>query len=235
MSIPIVRSAVRTMIYSLGHNTLSTDDFVSACVAANIDTIIDTRSHPGSANYPHFNREQMKKWLLESGIDYLWQPSLGGWANRHLGMDFSEFDVDVSFYTNNAFPKQRIAKKRDVDDDQGFTNYGFHDYQFFMSLPEFMDGVDYLLEYSKDKNVACICCEALWTRCHRSMIGDFLVWRGYDMTHVIPRFRKIKKPRVAVSLKQYSEVLVSKTTGLSRLNRYHPYVISKWEERYDLN
>lgn len=214
------------MLFSLGHSTYQQDDFIDICKTADIDTIIDTRSHPGSANFPHYNKSRMSEWLPQAGIDYQWWPSLGGWDTRHvlLAPEFKKFDVDIAIYCNNAFPKQRIAKKHKIEvEDSGFTNYGFHDYQFFMTLPEFIDGVQRLVEQSKTTRSACICCEACWTRCHRSMIADYLVWQGFDMTHITPRFRKIKKPRVAVTLKNHSEVIKN------RLLRYDQFVIEKWQ------
>jgi uncharacterized protein (DUF488 family) len=220
------------MLHSLGHSTFSVDDFIDICKTANIDVIIDTRSHPGSKNYPHFNKECMRAWLTEAGIEYQWWPYLGGWNNHHASLSdntiklFKErYDVDIEIYTNNAFPKQRIAKKRPLTDEFGWTNYGFHDYQHYMQLPEFMDSVSDLINLSKDgRNYAMICCEACWTRCHRSMIADYLNKLGHEVYHIIPRFRKIKLPRTVVKLTPHSQVIND------RLKRYHKDIILAWDE-----
>lgn len=210
------------MIMTLGHSTYPASDFAEICLSAGVDTIIDTRSHPGSSAHPQYNKERMARWLVEAGIGYEWWPALGGWRDEHapLATAFAKYDVDVSVYCHSAFPKQRIAKRRELQ-GPGFTNYGFHDYSFFMSLPEFLHGVDRLLE--RAGNLAMICCEACWTRCHRSMIADHLVWRGSDAVHIEPRFRKIKLPRVVTKLKPHSTVIGE------RLQRYHPAIIAAWK------
>lgn len=213
------------MIMSLGHSTWPITDFIDVCRTANIDTIIDTRSHPGSTNSPQYNRRALEKALTAAGIGYEWWPGLGGWDTRHRGLmdKLKRYDVDLSYYVDGHFPKQRIAKKRVMAEDEcGFTNYGFHDYQFFMVLDEFIRDADRLVERGKSENVACICCEACWTKCHRSMIADYLNFLDVDMVHVTPRFRKIKQPRTVVTLKKHSEVMGT------RALRYHPDVIQVW-------
>lgn len=139
------------VILSLGHSTFGQSDFVDVCLTAGVDVVVDVRSHPGSVNFPHFNRERMECWLSEAGVGYEWWPGLGGWDNRHVDLvgEFAPFDVDVGVYCDSVFPKQRIAKKRKVEfENSGFTNFGFHDYQFFMTLPEFFSSLRSLVERS---------------------------------------------------------------------------------------
>ncbi len=215
------------MLYSLGHSTYPAADFITICQTAAIDTIIDTRSHPGSKAHPQYNQNQMGGWLNAAGLGYEWWPALGGWADRHADLAFVylEYDVTINEYCHNSFPKQRIARTRSIPEGgTGFTNYGFHDYQFFMTLSEFLNGAQRLLDYSRTKNLACICCEACWSRCHRSMIADYLVWRGADLTHLTPRFRKIKQPRTVVTAVAHSTAIGA------RLNRYHPAVMAAWRD-----
>lgn len=216
------------MIFSLGYSTFSADDFVDICKAANINTIIDTRSHPGSSKYPHYNKDNMAVWLNNHNVDYEWWPELGGWNTHHIEyLYFKEkYDVDVAMYLDGHFPKQRIAKAHKLNEgESGWTNYGFHDYQHYMQLDEFIDSANKLINLPNDINFAMICCEACWTRCHRSMIADYLYHIGYDVFHVTPRFRKIKKPRTVVSIKRHGDVIGT------RLTRYHPDIIAKWNSR----
>lgn len=240
------------MIISLGHSTFPAEDFIGACKTAGVDIIVDTRSHPGSAKFPYYNKAAMRQWLPGAGIMYEWWPALGGWRDWHepLARHLDEYDVDVGIYCNNAFPKQRIAKKKPIgEDNTGFTNYGFFDYQFYMAMPEFMHAVDALIARGLPEpfglqwdfgvgdtppvkqqgvpSMACICCEACWTRCHRSMIADYLGWRGLEMFHVVPRFRKVKLPRTVAKLQPHSSVM------RERLKRYHPRVIEAWELHRD--
>lgn len=210
------------MLFGLGHSTLETDDFVAACQAAKIDTIIDVRSHPGSAKFPQYNKSNMIDYLPRNCIKYEWWPELGGWTDQHreLAHAFSGYDVDIIAYCNNAFPKARIAKKRNLDGKPGFTNFGFHDYQFFMTLPEFLLGIDKLIEKSAECNIACTCCEAAWFKCHRSMIADYLAWMGHSFYHIEPRFRKTMQPRTVVKCSEHQL--------RERLSRYDITVLTAW-------
>lgn len=212
------------MIYSLGHSTHTIEDFIDTCHTANIDTIIDTRSHPGSKNHPQYNIENMTEWLPNANIDYQWWPELGGWTDKHAKFTklYKQYDVDIALYCNNAFPKQRIAKSRTPTRPHDFTNWGFYDYSFYMTLPEFLKGIDKLIIAGQNKNIACICCEACWTRCHRSMIADYLTTSNITMTHITPRFRKIKQPRTVVNMQAHP-------IG-DRLLRYHPDIINTWKQ-----
>lgn len=213
------------MLMSLGHSTFPETDFVDICKTAGVDVIIDTRSHPGSNAHPQYHRQNMEQWLPAAGIGYEWWPALGGWRNDHaqLASQFEQYDVAVDMYCHSVFPKQRIAKKRSCE-GPGFTNYGFHDYSFFMMLPEFMEGLDRLVTRSSEGNLACICCECCWTRCHRSMIADALVFRGEDMVHIEPRFRKIKLPRTVTKLTPHSRAVKD------RLSRYDPVIREAWQQ-----
>jgi len=213
------------MIYGLGHSTLSIPDFVDVCKTAGVTTIIDTRSHPGSRNVPDYNREAMESWLPENQINYEWWPQLGGWSDRHINLAdrFANYDVDVKAYCNNAFPKQRIAKSRKVPEgEHGFTCWGFYDYQFFMMLDEFLSGTKELIKRGKSDSIACICCEACWTRCHRGMIADYLAHINIEFSHIQYRFRKILKPRTVVKCSNH-------IVG-DRILRYHNDVRKTWSE-----
>lgn len=90
-------------------------------------------------------------------------------------------------------------------------NAGLYDYSLFMALPEFVEAADRLMELSRDVDVAIMCCECLYWACHRSMIADYVVWRGLEVRHLQPR-------------------LTSHTKSLgNRLQRYDDFVIKAWE------
>lgn len=79
-----------------------------------------------------------------------------------------------------------------------------------MSLPEFLAGADRLIERGRTEDVGIMCCECLWWKCHRSMIADYLCFRGGDAVHLQPQ------------LKAHSKALGN------RLERYDPDVFSAW-------
>src|SRR5437016_8510523 len=65
-------------IWTIGHSTLSIDDFVDRLKAFEIKVLADVRSFPGSRRYPHFNKEHLAQSLASAGIEYLHFRELGG-------------------------------------------------------------------------------------------------------------------------------------------------------------
>ena len=54
-----------------------------------------------------------------------------------------------------------------------------------MQTPEFMKGIELLIETSKLKQTVIMCAEAVPWRCHRSLIGDALVVRGIEVEDIM--------------------------------------------------
>jgi hypothetical protein len=206
------------MFLTIGHSNIDFTDFTAALAAARVDVLIDVRSHPTS-RHPQFRREFLQDML---GEHYEWWPSLGGWTEKH--MPYAEqmlaYGVDVAAYSGGKFPKQRIGATR--AEKTGWANQGLHDYQFFMMLPEFQDALTTLLERSESQRIAIMCAEALFWKCHRSMIADNATYWGHPVYHVIYRFRKIKQPRCVVNLVNHAEHYAR------RIEAYHPDVLAAW-------
>lgn len=208
------------MIYTIGHSTLNKEDFIDL-VKHHLDVVIDIRSHPTS-RWEQFRKENLEEWLPEAGIKYEWEPRLGGWTEDHmlLANMYLEFDVDIAAYSKGKFPKQRIGKdkegikmpsKEEAKENPSWYNQGLWDYQWFMTLIEFQDGVNELIERGKSENIGIMCCEVLWWKCHRSMVSDYLAFHGIESVHLQPK------------LTNHSKVLSN------RLDRYHRKVKEAWE------
>ncbi len=177
-------------ILTIGHSVLLPDDFVDLALEGGADTIVDVRSHPTS-RWEWFRLEEMKQWLPQKGLRYVWLPDLGGWTAQDA--DFIEpmakVGVDVAAYTKGAFPKQRIAKDRPASSGPSWTNQGLYDYAWFMSTPRFARGLHDLLAI--DGAPAIMCAEALWWKCHRSMVADVLGIYS-DVEHIMPNGKLVK-------------------------------------------
>lgn len=181
------------MIYSIGHSTLSSEDLLAQLQKSSVTRFIDVRSHPTSRWEQH-RKENLQVWLPDAGVSYEWMPELGGWDKQHSDLieQMKPHGVDVGAYVKGKFPKQRIAINKEPDVNQEFlpivkpswTNVGLRDYSWFMTLPEFLEGVDRLLEKGMHENVAIVCCEAVPWRCHRSMVSDYLLTLGADVQHI---------------------------------------------------
>jgi len=169
-------------IYTAGHSTLPAEGFLS--LVKDVQVIIDVRSHPVSKKWPQYNMASMEKWLHDAGKEYVWWPNLGGWSELHTGENLLDKGVDVEIYTRGKFPKQRIAASTSGD-GPAWTNQGLYDYSWFMARPDFVEAAEHLIVQGRKENVAIVCCECLWYKCHRSMISDYLYYKGVESHHLL--------------------------------------------------
>ena len=55
-----------------------------------------------------------------------------------------------------------------------------------METKEFREGVSRLVVLTNEVGpTALMCAEAVWWRCHRALISDYLKVRGIEVTHII--------------------------------------------------
>lgn len=164
-------------IYTVGHSNLTFDDFMWLVTSNDIQLLIDVRSHPGSKKYPHFNLENFKDVL---GPAYTWLPELGGPTNGDYG------DPKV-------FPKHRIGATRpefkNIPENlrpKAWWNQGLADFAAWMATdPNFPNGIKRLNQLASRFKVAIFCAEALWWKCHRSMLADFWECHGGEVYHIM--------------------------------------------------
>jgi uncharacterized protein (DUF488 family) len=144
-------------IWTIGHSTRKIDDFISLLEENGIKLLADVRSLPGSNRYPQFNREALEKSLSAHGIRYEHFPELGG----------------------RRKPK---ADSRNT----AWRNASFRGYADYMETEQFHKGVERLLDLACEAGpVAIMCAEAVWWRCHRSLISDLLKVRGIEVVHIL--------------------------------------------------
>jgi uncharacterized protein (DUF488 family) len=144
-------------IWTIGHSTRGIDDFISLLEENGIKLLADVRSLPGSKRYPQFNREALAKSLADAGIRYEHFPELGG---------------------------RRKAKPD--SHNTAWRNASFRGYADYMDTEEFHKGVERLLALADEAGPAAImCAEAVWWRCHRSLISDYLKARGVEGMHIL--------------------------------------------------
>lgn len=116
------------------------------------------RRHPGSRRVPWTRAAELERVLGSAGIGYLHLPELGG--RRRPSPDSP----------NGGW---RVA---------GFRGYADH-----MGSEELEAGLRRLLERARERRTAMMCAEAQWWRCHRQLISDALLARGWTVLHVGPR------------------------------------------------
>ena len=143
-------------LWTIGHSTLSIEDFVNKLKSFEIQVLVDVRSFPGSRRYPHFNRETLAASLRDAGLEYVHLKELGG-------------------------------RRRPLPDslNMAWRNKSFRGYADYMETDEFRDGIDQLLSLASNRRTVIMCSEAVWWRCHRSMISDYLKAKGVDVIHIL--------------------------------------------------
>jgi uncharacterized protein (DUF488 family) len=142
----------RRAIFTVGHSTHSFDDFVEILNGNGIRALADVRLFPRSRRYPHFNDEVLARELPRRGIAYLPFPELGG---RRKPMP----DSPNTAWRNDSF--------------RGYADY--------MMTDAFRAGLARLESAAADRPTAVMCAEAVPWRCHRSLIADALLARGWEV------------------------------------------------------
>jgi uncharacterized protein (DUF488 family) len=143
------------ILYTIGHSTHPLDEFVAMIKAHGVAAVADVRSIPRSRRYPHFNDTHLAVELPRAGIEYLSFKSLGG---------------------------RRHARKDSIN--LGWHNEGFRGYADYMQTPAFENGLNDLQEQAHRVPTAIMCAEAVPWRCHRSLISDAMLARGWQVMDI---------------------------------------------------
>jgi len=66
-----------------------------------------------------------------------------------------------------------------------WINASFHNYADYALSPEFRSGLERLLELAGEQRTAIMCAEAVWWRCHRRIVADYLLQAGREVLHLM--------------------------------------------------
>ena len=150
----------------MGHSTRELGEFIDLLTLNRIEAVADVRSLPGSRKFPQFNAEALAESLPSAGIDYIpFKEDLGGRR------------------------RTRADSKNTV-----WRNASFRGYADYMEAAGFKKGIDRLLELARKKRTAIMCAEAVWWRCHRSMISDYLKSNGVTVEHIMDGGKNVVHP-----------------------------------------
>lgn len=149
------------VIFTVGHGTRSTEEFLSILREAGVRRLVDVRTAPGSRKHPRFGQRELAASLEAAGIEYVWRQDLGGWR-----------------------------KPRPASPHEALRSSAFRGYADYMDSDEFDRAVRWLIATSSRSPSAVMCAESLWWRCHRRMIADALTARGCTVTHLMSDHRR---------------------------------------------
>lgn len=145
--------------FTVGHSTRSIAEFVRLLQAAEVRLVADIRTVPRSRTNPQYNRDTLPETLAPFQIGYAYIAELGGLRGR----------------------------ARDVPDAvNGFwENRSFHNYADYAMTERFRTGLQALVALGRERRTAMMCSEAVWWRCHRRIVADYLLRSGETVFHLM--------------------------------------------------
>ncbi len=143
-------------LWTIGHSTRPIDEFIGLLRAHHISLLVDVRTVPRSRYNPQFNTDTLAQSLHDAGLQYRHLPELGG-----------------------------LRKPKNDSLNDGWRNASFRGYADYMQTEAFHRAIDALITMGSQEKTTIMCAEAVPWRCHRSLIADALVSRGWDIRHIM--------------------------------------------------
>jgi uncharacterized protein (DUF488 family) len=153
------RSHMAYPFFTIGHSTRPVDEFVDLLKTAQVDLVADVRTVPRSRTNPQYNFDTLPQALAPFAIAYEHIAALGGLRARTR-------DVSANL---NAF----------------WENRSFHNYADYALSEPFRQGLEQLRALGEGRRCAIMCAEAVWWRCHRRIIADYLIAEGERVFHIL--------------------------------------------------
>lgn len=144
--------------FTIGHSTRTLPEFVDLLRPEEVRLVVDVRTVPSSRTNPQFNRDALPESLAQFQIGYEHVPELGGLRRKQ-----------ASEPSPNTF----------------WANQSFRNYADYALTGAFGTGFDRLRELGAERRCAIMCAEAVWWRCHRRIITDYLIARGSTVFHIM--------------------------------------------------
>ncbi len=145
--------------YTIGHSTRPVQEFAAMLQEANVDQVVDVRSFPRSRTNPDYNLEILPTHLAPFNIGYEHIPDLGG--------------------------RRKKSKEVPADVNAWWHNQSFHNYADYALSEPFRNGLARLITLAQEGRCALMCSEAVWWRCHRRIITDYLIHDGRKVLHLM--------------------------------------------------
>jgi uncharacterized protein (DUF488 family) len=168
-------------VFTIGHSTRSIDAFVELLRAGSVTRIVDVRTVPRSRTNPQYNLDRLPDELAAYQIGHRYIAELGGLRGKSA-----------------AAPVEANAMWR----NKSFRNYA----DYALSSP-FRSGLAQLLELSAAERCAIMCAEAVWWRCHRRIIADYLLAAGREVFHLMGP-AKVEPARLTPGAEVHGEDIV---------------------------
>src|SRR5262245_37335576 len=147
---------IKKTVHTIGHSTRGMEDFTAILKTNTVTLVVDVPRWPASCRYSHLCREEFVEFLSNQSIDYCWREDLGG-------------------FRKPSGDSQNMAWKVAA----------FRAYADFMLTPEFETIMREMEQLAASKRIAIMCAEAVPWRCHRQLLADAFLVRGFSVRHIM--------------------------------------------------
>jgi uncharacterized protein (DUF488 family) len=148
-----------TAFFTIGHSTRSIEEFIALLKEAEIQAVVDVRTIPRSRRNPQFNKDTLPDTLQSLQVGYEHMIELGGRRGKQ----------SLAEPSPNTF----------------WTHESFRNYADYAMGQEFRAGLARLRDLGNRRRCAVMCAEAVWWRCHRRIITDYLIRAGESVFHIL--------------------------------------------------
>ncbi len=146
-------------LYTIGHSTHTIAELVALLQQVSVELLVDVRAFPRSRTNPQFNEDTLPGSLAAVGIEYRHLAALGGRRHR----------------SREALPSPNTL----------WRNQSFRNYADYAATDAFRAALDELRSLVRQRCCAIMCSEAVWWRCHRRIIADYLLSEGIQVGHIM--------------------------------------------------
>lgn len=150
---------VAVSVFTIGHSTRTLEEFLGLLRESSIELLVDMRAIPFSRRMPQFSTDALSASLEEQGIRYEHMPALGGRRRKE----------------KNAPPSPNTYWRIEA----------FRAYADYAATPEFGAAVSELIDKANASRCTIMCAEAVWWRCHRRIVTDYVLARGARVMHIM--------------------------------------------------
>ena len=155
----IEEAVAANTIFTIGHSTRAVDELTGLLRENGVDLLVDIRSVPRSRTNPQFNTDALPAPLAAAGIGYVHLRALGGLRHHPKG----------------APPSPNLL----------WRSAPFRNFADYAMTDPFGAGLNQLCALARDHRPAIMCAEAVWWRCHRRLVADYLLARGVEVRHIM--------------------------------------------------
>jgi uncharacterized protein (DUF488 family) len=150
--------------FTIGHSNLSSDAFTALLREFHVEHVVDIRKIPRSRTNPQFNQDALPQALAAFHISYEHEAALGGLRGK--------------------------TRNEPLNVNGWWINKSFHNYADYALTAPFRAGLEHLLDGGRKRRCAIMCAEAVWWRCHRRIVADYLIARGETVFHIMGSARQ---------------------------------------------